>query len=143
MTSTGCKLVTYTGASVLAASTGYVVAAWVMIYGLKPEHPEISPLRLFRGAMSHLPTLVLLFTVFQLVALAFVFRRISGIHLGDLVATAAEVSGLLALIHGSLVDFTALDSSWWWLVVASCPINILSTVALILLKKEYGNASGA
>src|SRR5678815_2172370 len=99
MTSMPFKLFTCAAVVALASCVGYLAAAWVMIYALRPEHPEIAPSRLFHGATSHLPTLVLSFTVFQLVALAFVPRRVRGICLGDLAATSAEVSGLFALIH--------------------------------------------
>ena len=111
-----------------------------MVYALKPEHPEIAPWRLFDGAVSHLPRVALSFTAFQLVALAFVPRRLPGISLGDLAATSAEVSGLFALIHGLLIDFTAFDPIWPMLA-ASAPVMILSTVILIRFRKGDAHAS--
>ena len=112
MTSTPCKLLAYAAVAAQASCATYLGGAWVMIYALKPEHPEIAPERLFHGAMSHLPSVVLWFTILQLAALAFVPRRVPGTSMGDLAATAAEVSGLFGLVHGFLIDFTAFDSIW-------------------------------
>jgi len=128
------KVFTYAAVATFASGAGYLAGAWVMIYGLKPEHPEIAPWRLFDGALSHLPALVISFTIFQLAALAFFPRRVSGIRMGNLVAIAGEVAGLFALVHGFLIDFTAFDSIWW-LIVLSAPVMILTTLILLHFKR--------
>ena len=112
----------------------YLVGAWVIIYGLIPEHPEIAPMRLFHEALSHLPVLILLLTSFGLVAFACAANRVTRIPPGDVVSISAEVSGVMALIHGLLSDFSAFDSLWWWLILGSAPVTIVSTVLLIYFR---------
>jgi hypothetical protein len=68
-------------------------------------------------------------------ALVFVPQRLERIRVVDLVTTIAEVSGLFALVHGFLIDFSAFDSTWSWLVLESVPVMIAATVILIHFRK--------
>ena len=112
----------------------YLVGAWVIIYGLKPEHPEFAPQRLFHEALSHLPVVILLLTIFGLIAFACAANRVVRVPSGYVISISAEVSGIVALIHGLLSDSSAFDSTWWWLIVGSAPIVIVVTVLLIYFR---------
>jgi hypothetical protein len=65
MSSVNSKLAAGGGVAALTSCAAYLAGAWVMIYALKPEHPEIAPYRLFHEALLHLPILVGLFAMSQ------------------------------------------------------------------------------
>jgi hypothetical protein len=78
--------------TVVASCVGYFAGAWVIIYALRPEHPEIAPSRLFHEAVSHAPFLILALTVFQLLAFACAAGRTTRLSSSYLASIAAEVS---------------------------------------------------
>ena len=125
------KFFTVAVVTAFASCIGYLAGAWVIIYGLKPEHPEIAPWRLFREAWSHIPVLMLLLTAFELFAFGCAVDRVAQLSLEYVISIAAEVSGLVALIHGLLSDLSAFGSLWWQLILGSAPVVVASTVLLI------------
>ena len=138
-----CKFITVAVVTALASGIGYLVGAWVIIYGLRPEHPEIAPARLFHEAWSHIPVLMLSLTVFEVSAFGCAVTRFARLSLGYAATIAAEVSGLVAMVHGLLSDFSAFDSLWWRLILGSAPIIIVSTLMLIYFRTRDVDAIAA
>jgi hypothetical protein len=137
------KFFTVAVVTALASSIGYLVGAWVIIYGLRPAHPDIAPASLFHEAWSHTSVEVLSLMVLELFSFACAISRIALLALGYVVSIAAEVSGLVAIFQGLLADFSAFDSIWWQLILGSAPIVIASTVVLIYFRTRSVHAIAA
>ena len=135
MSSLTRKFVSSAAVAALAACAAYLTGAWVIIYALRPEHPEIHPARLYREALSHLPVIMIAFVVFQVTALALTVRAVGKISLAPLVMTVAEVSAVIALLHGLLSDLSAFDALWWRLLAVSAPVVIASTAGVVYLRQ--------
>jgi len=136
------KFITVAFVTALASSIGYLVGAWVIIYGLRPEHPDLAPASLFHEAWSHMPVQVLSLTVFELFSFTCAMRRIARLSLGYVVSIVVEVSGLVAIVQGLLTDASAFDPLWWHLILGSAPIVIMSTLALIYFRTRDIHATG-
>jgi len=125
------KFITVAVVTAIASSIGYLVGAWVIIYGLRPEHPDLAPASLIHETWSHMPVQVLSLMVFELFSFACTTSRTARLSLGYVVSIAVEVSGLVAIVQGLLTDVSAFDPLWWQLILGSAPIVIMSTLALI------------
>lgn len=124
-------------AAALASAAAYAAAAWITICALAPEHPEYLPKKLFFEALSFAPALILSFMVFELAALICAARRVAKASSSCVVSTAAEVSGLVALVLGLLSELGAGD--WRWLL-GSAFVLIPATVIILHVRNDSAHA---
>jgi len=124
-------------AAALASGAAYSAASWITICALAPEHPEYLPKRLFNEALLYAPALILSFTVFELVALICAARRVAKASSSCVISTAAEVSGLIALVLGVLSEFGSGD---WRCLLGSAFIVIPATVITLYVRNDSAHS---